>query len=267
MSDLQEQDSGPIVDPRLKQLSYSSNLLLHSCPRRFQLYKMGGKKNAEEDEESTTFAFGHLLGLGIQMQFQGASEEEIFWECFKAWQPDLMAEHEKRCESFWLVMYAIQKFIGMRNSGLLADYELVYHEGKPAVELGFCINFPDGFRYRGYVDVVLRHKYSGRVTVLELKSTGLTGEINEAVYKNSAQAIGYSIILDAIYPGLSEYEVFYFAYKKKEREFVLQPYTKSYLQRALWIQELILDIEMIKLYVGAGVYPQHGESCYSFYRQ
>lgn len=255
------------IDIRLKQLSYSSLLSLHSCPRRYQIYKAGGKVTREEDEESTTFAFGHVLGLGIQLQFQGKSEDEIFWECFQMWDPDLFAEDEKRMESFWLAMNAVQKFIGLRAAGLLEDYELAYYNGKPACELSFVINFPDGFRYRGYVDVVLRHKLTGRYVVLEIKSTGLSGDINEAVYKNSAQAIGYSIVLDAIHPGQSDYEVLYLPYKKKDRAFDLRSYTKSYLQRALWIQELLLDIESIKMYSNAGVFPMHGESCFDFYRQ
>ena len=29
------------------------------------------------------------------------------------------------------------------------------HEDKPAVELSFIINFPDGFTYKGFVDAVL----------------------------------------------------------------------------------------------------------------
>jgi hypothetical protein len=42
---------------------------------------------------------------------------------------------------------------------------------------------------------------------------------------------------------------------------------KSYLQRALWIRELMLDIETIKMYEDAGVYPMRGESCYTFFRE
>jgi hypothetical protein len=254
------------IDPRLKQLSYSSLLTLHSCPRRYQLYKCGANVRAEEDEESTTFAFGHTLGLGIQLCLEGKSEDEIFWSLFRGWSPDLFAEHEKRMESFWLAVNAVQKFIGLRNCGFLEEWELVYYEGKPACELSFVINFPDGFRYRGYVDAVLKSRITGAIAVLEVKSTGLN-DIDESVYKNSAQAIGYSIVLDALFPELSSYDVLYLPYKKKAREFELRSYTKSYLQRALWIQELLLDIESIKMYATAGVYPMHGESCYDFYRQ
>jgi len=260
MSDSQNQTE---VDIRLRQLSYSGLLTLHSCPRRFQLDKMRG---TYERESITTFAFGHCVGLGIQLCFEGKSEQEIFFAIFQEWDVDLFDEAEKQQESFWLAMYAVQKFIGMRKAGFLEDYELVFHEGKPACELSFVIEFPDGFRYRGYVDAVLRNKFTDRVAVLEVKTTGLN-DIDESLYKNSAQAIGYSIVLDAIFPGLSDYEVLYLPYKKKTHEYELRPYAKSYLQRALWIQELLLDIETINMYSAAEVFPMRGESCYSFYRQ
>lgn len=254
------------IDIRLKQLSYSSLLTLHACPRRYQLYKLGSNISVEDDASSLTFAYGHTVGLGTQLAFEGKSEEEILWELFKSWEVELYADSDKRHESFWLAIHAVQKFIGMRNAGFLAEWELVYYEGKPACELSFAITFPGGFRYRGFVDAVLRNKYTGAIAVLEVKTTSLS-DIDEAVYKNSAQAIGYSIVLDAIFPELSSYEVLYLPYKKKIKEYELRPYTKSYLQRALWIQELLLDIESIKMYDAAGVWPMRGESCYSFYRQ
>ena len=262
------------IDPRLQNLSYSSLLTLHDCPRRFQLDKLKLDVDTEK-ENSTTFAFGHLFGEGVQLAFQGLSEEEIIWKLFLQWDLDLWAENEKAQESFWLGIWAIKKFLAMRGAGFLDEWELVYvddetgtevQQKKPACELGFRITFPDGFKYRGFVDAVLRNRNDGRIAVLEVKTTGLN-DIDEAVYKNSAQAIGYSIVLDAIFPELSSYEVLYLPYKKKVKEFELRPYTKSYLQRALWIQELLMDIEIIKMYAAQGIYPMHGENCYSFYRQ
>jgi hypothetical protein len=164
-----------------------------------------------------------------------------------------------------MAVIAIQNFVNLRKSGFLEEYELVYYRGKPATELSFCINLPDGFRLRGFVDAVLKHKESGKVVVLECKTTGSVA-INPATYKNSAQAIGYSIVLDVLYPELSSYEVLYLVYQTGAREYHPIPFTKNYLQRALWIRELLLDVEMIKLYEEAEVYPMHGESCVSFGR-
>jgi hypothetical protein len=257
------------IDYRIRQLSYSSLLTLHACPRKFQLYKLRTtEKLPETVKSSVTFSFGHVIGEAIQLTFQGFSEQEIIWRAFVQWlkAPDLFAEDQKLDKSLWSALLAIKRFISARESGFLNDYELVYFDGKPACELSFCINFPDGFRYRGHVDVVLRHKTTGEVLVLEVKTTG-AASTNPTTYKNSAQAIGYSIVLDAIYPGLSGYSVLYLVYNTKLGEYQTFPFAKTFLQRALWIRELLLDIETIKMYEEAQIYPMHGESCFSFFRE
>lgn len=255
------------IDYRIRQLSYSSLLSLHSCPRKFQLYRLRTTHRAEESLKSTvTFAFGHIVGEAIQLALEDVSETEIIWRMFQGWHTDLFAEDEKLNKSFWQAVTALKRFLSLRQSGFLKEYELVYYNDKPACELSFAVNFPDGFRLRGFVDAVLRHKVTGKVVVLECKTTG-SATVNPATYKNSAQAIGYSIVLDAIFPDLSSYEVLYLIYNTKSGEYLPLPFAKTYLQRALWIRELLLDIETIKMYEEAEVYPMHGESCYSFFRE
>lgn len=255
------------MDSRLLNISYSGLLELHSCPRKFQLKKLNATVEQEEEvNASITYAFGHVVGYGIQLVLESKSEPEIFWQCFLMWEPDLFAENQKQKKSFWLAMAAIEQFISLRNNGFLEGWELVYYNGKPAVELSFCINLPNGFRYRGFVDAVLQHKITGQVMVLECKTSSATN-LNPAQYKNSAQAVGYSVVLDSLFPELSAYEVMYLVYTTKNMQWNPLPFNKSYLQRALWIQELILDCEMITLYEKAQVYPMHGESCFDYYSE
>lgn len=255
------------IDYRIRQLSYSSLLTLHSCPRKFQLYKLRTTHKAAESLKTTiTFAFGHVVGDGIQKVFQGLSEDEIIWDMFLGWHTELWNADEKACKSFPEAVLAIKKLIALREQGFLADYEVVSFRGKPACELSFRISFPGGFSYRGHVDAVLRNTETGKIVVLEVKTTGVAGSINPATYKNSAQAIGYSIVLDKIFPELSSYEVLYLVYHTKTRDYEPLPFTKNYLQRALWIRELLLDIDIIEMYEATGVYPMRGESCVSFGR-
>lgn len=255
------------IDYRIRQLSYSSLTTLHSCPRKFQLYRLKTSHRTEEALTSTiTFSYGHVVGEAIQLALEGLEEDEIIWRMFCMWHtPELWDADTKGAKSIWEAIIALQRFLSLRSNGFLEDYELVYYKGKPACELSFCIRFPDGFRLRGFVDAVLRHRTTGAVIVLECKTTGLA-TVNPATYKNSAQAIGYSIVLDVLYPELSSYEVLYLVYQTKTREYLPIPFTKTYLQRALWIRELLLDIETIKMYEEAEVYPMRGESCVAFFR-
>jgi len=256
------------IDPRILNLSYSSLLTLHNCPREFQLYKLQAPIEIDEEllGQSITFAYGTVVGNGVQNSLQNASPSQIIFNAFLDWSPDLFAENTKQNKSFFKAVHAINQFSSIRNSSFLRDWELVTYNGKPACELSFVIEFPDGFKYRGFVDAVLRHSVTGEVLVLEVKTTA-SPNINPTQYKNSAQAIGYSIVLDAIFPELSSYKVLYCAYSTTSEEYNLIPFDKSYYQRALWIRELLLDIETIKLYEEASVYPMHGESCFRFFRE
>jgi len=255
------------TDPRILNLSYSSLLTLHTCPRKFQLYKLNSKVEQDEDiPGSITFAYGHVVGAGIQGILEGKSIDQVMWEQFLYWDIDLLADNPKQNKSFWGAMLALKQFASMYANGYLDGYELVEYQGKPACELSFVIHLPDGYKYRGFVDAVLRHKVTGEVLVLECKTTNAVA-VNLAQYKNSAQGIGYSIVLDQLFPELSSYKVLYLVYQTKSEFFVQLPFDKSYYSRALWIQELLLDIEVIKMYEGLSIYPMRGESCYSFFRE
>lgn len=256
-----------MIDPRILNTSYSALLTLHACPRKFQLDRLNAQFTKEETwEESVTFSYGHLVGHGIQRAFEGASETQIYFEMFLMWKPDLLLRNDKQKKSIWEAFAAIQSFLTLRVNGFLDEWELVYHEGKPACELGFCIQLPNGFRYRGFVDAVLRHKISGKIMVLECKTTGAK-YVNAAMYKNSAQAVGYSVVLDHLFSDLSSYEVLYLIYLTGSMKYEMMPFDKSYLQRAQWIQELLMDCELIQYYEEKGIYPMHGESCFSYMRE
>jgi PD-(D/E)XK nuclease superfamily len=255
------------IDPRILNLSYSSLLTLHSCPRKLQLQRLNSiQESTESQSESITFSFGHTVGLGIQLILERKSWEEIYWRLFLEWKPELFAENIKQNKSFSHAIFAVQKFRALLNSDYLDGYELVTYKDKPACELSFLISLPNGFKYRGFVDAVLRHKISGKIVVLEVK-TSSAATVNPATYKNSAQAIGYSIVLDTLFPTLSSYEVQYLVYSTKQYQYDSLQFTKSYVQRARWIRELILDIEIISMYEANDLYPMRGESCYSFFRE
>lgn len=265
------------IDPRLKLLSHSSRTLLNTCPRKYQLYRLSSEiqelEESLEANQQVTFSYGSAVGVGVQSTLEGKSENQIYIDTFLEWDTDLLAANPKQNKSFWLAMFAVQKFISIKERGYLDDYELVYYlpqEAKqgdpliPAVELAFQILLPGGFIYRGFIDAVLKHKVSGEVLVLECKTS--SGVANPSMYKNSGQALGYSVVLDILFPALSSYTVLYLVYETKNLAYKELPFNKSLLQRALWLQELLLDTEVIKLYESYDTYPMQGSSCFNFFR-
>ena len=257
------------IDPRLKLLSHSSRTTLHKCPRKYQLYRLSSTDVALTDEKETeqgvTFAYGHAVGAGVASILEGKSETQVIMDTFLAWDVDLFDENPKQKKSFWLALHAVQQFMHMRATGYLDDYELVYYNGKPAVELSFQILLPDDYRYRGYVDAVLQHRETKEVIVIECKTS--SGTAQPAYFRNSGQALGYSVVLDTLFPGLSSYTVLYLVYETKSYAYVELPFQKSLLQRALWLQELLIDSQMITHYHSYDTFPMHGENCYDFFRE
>lgn len=260
------------IDQRIQLLSYSSLLTLHSCPRKFQLYKLKSARASQDEIAGVTFAFGHVVGQGIQDVFEQRSYREIVLRMFAMWDANsLYDKDEKGNKSFSQAVQCIRKFIALRNAGFLAEYELVYVSNpstgilEPACELGFAVSVFDGFAYRGFVDAVLRNKLTGEIVVLECKTTK-SGSISPATYKNSGQALGYSVVLDSLFPGISSYSVLYLVYSTTTLEFNCLPFAKSFAQRAEWIRSLVFDVEDIIRYEEIGFYPKRGESCYSFFR-
>lgn len=255
------------LPPLLRNLSYSGLGELHACPRKFVLNKLKASYLDRDNLRSVTFAFGHAVGTGIQCTLEGKSEQQILFDMFLAWDyGDIYGEEEKSNKSFWTAVQAVQLFKHVRDSPLLHEYELLVVDGRAAVELSFRITTPDGFKYRGFVDVVLRHRVTGELLVLELKTTSATS-INPAQYKNSGQALGYSVVLDRFAPGKSSYKVLYLVLSSKTLEFTPLEFTKSYLQRAEWIHSFLLDCQILSLYWEQQHWPQNGASCYDFFKE
>lgn len=261
-----------------KGLSYSRSQLLHLCPRKFQLIEIFGLVSHEENVD---FDFGHMVGAGVQhLVAHPGDVKRAIAVGLSAWDGNLFAESEKPAakKSAWYGIRAIQKFAELqKEKTFFKDYEIAYFRDaygklKPAIEVTFQIKCYDGYTYEGHIDLVLRNKKNGQYIILELKTTTFTN-LDEAMYKNSAQSLGYSVILDSIVksdPNLqatSAYHVFYLIYKSGKMEYEDMIFPKSKLQRAHFINSLVMDIEQAEMYREYGNYPMRGQSCYNFFRQ
>lgn len=253
------------IDPRYLRVSYSSNLDLHACPRFYQLSRLKAPRQ-QDFSANVTFAYGHAVGEGIQEFLIHRNLDKAIWTMFTHWDVELFDENEKQKKSFFRAVAALMQFAALCAEGLLEEYEVVEFNGKPAAELSFRIHFPNT-TYRGYIDLVLRHTLTGELLILELK-TSSANYVNHYQYKNSAQAIGYSVILDKIAPGTTAYSVLYLVQLTKLEKYEVFEFPKTYHQRALWIKDRLWDEQIIvglaTYYGNYGIWPMHGESCTRF---
>ena len=263
------------TDPRIKLLSHSSRGTLNKCPRKFQLYRLSsleteGDPIADLNQE-ITFNYGSAVGVGIQGILMHTPMDRVYIEMLLEWKVDFLDRNHKHKKSFWEAFLAVQQFKKLADGGYLEEYELLYFqaeeggESKPAVELSFRINLPGGYSYRGYIDGVLRHKISGAVVVLEDKTTSFR-QVNPSQFKNSGQALGYSVVLDRLFPHLASYTVLYLVYSSTSREYTELPFDKSAQQKAQWLTELLMDTKKIDMYEDFQLYPMNGDFCYDFFR-
>lgn len=254
--------------------TYSMLGLLHSCPRKFELEKYKANSPSAEIDTGTVnldFAFGHAVGAGIQTYAATGNLTAALLATWLSWRAPYDAEKtDKRGnpsgKSLTWACYAVEKFSYFWQREL-GDWEVVrLVNGKKAVELEFAVDFQNGYFHFGHIDVVLQHKQTKQLAVWEGKTTGFE-DVDEALYANSSQALGYSVVVDAIAKQLdhadgADYEVLYIVYSSSLREFQLLPFGKSRAQRAEWMQDILLDHSNIAAYQKLNFFPKRGEACY-----
>lgn len=259
--------------------SYSILESLHSCARSYALDKI--KANIEvsagmPEPLVKDFVYGHAVGAGAQgLLAAGNNLTAGQFACFVSWAAPFDAWQDKpgklgTTKNLVSAMLAVGRFHDMlANDPELSCYEVMMVEingqKKPAIELAFCLDTGDGYQYYGHIDVIVRHKFTGRVAILELKTTALT-TLQPAMYANSNQALGYALALDMIAPGLADYEVIYCSYQVGIGAWHVLPFHKSKTHKAEWVQDLLLDHQRISSYRKLNHYPKNGSSCMKYNR-
>jgi hypothetical protein len=244
------------------RLSYSTLNDLHTCERYFQLeYILEGAQR----EEKADFSFGHCFGEGVAHYLVHQDEEAALFTAWLAYYPQVETDKKNQAKAIALLQSAFRKL-----DDILQDYEVVVFDGKPATELSFKMRIDEKYYFAGHIDVVLKNKWTGKYVIFEVKTTGLMLHDLDPLYKNSGQALGYSIALDRITgEELTSYGVLYFVgqlgkdYQSTIRIF---EYNKTLLDRLNWFITLGLDVKHIKEMEEIGIYPKRGQSCLRFNR-
>jgi hypothetical protein len=138
-------------------------------------------------------------------------------------------------------------------------------DGRPAAELSFCINLGKT-KYFGHIDLILKNRRTGRIAIGENKTSGYNSP-DEAGYRNSGQALGYSLVLDLIVGDLADYDVMYFVYSSTAAEWNYFPFAKSTAMKLEWIQDRLIDTGHMQQYFQLQHFPKNGANCLQFNRR
>lgn len=243
------------------RLSHSTMELFNSCERLFQLEKLLVTDSVRE--ESHHLSFGTAFGAGVADYFVHQDINKALYTGWLEYWPEIEAKNK----TIPHYVSAMLKAKAVMDT-LLQDYEVVYFQDKPAVELSFRVNITPQYYYVGYMDIVLRNKWDGTCVVVDAKSTGLQLLDLSPLYQNSGQALAYSIVLDAVTgEAQANYSVMYFvAQMTKTHEVNIHPlvYRKTLLDRLNWFLALGSDVKRLELAEEIGFYPRRGGSCLKY---
>ena len=291
---------GYVAQEGVIALSYSRLNTLYSCPRKFQLSELMGRKSFSPTMHT---AFGHAYGAGVQtfLQYAPSPAAEAFIydfddEVMPAYQA-AMERAEQRAvvaavaawdmyqldpeattasmakKSIWEAIHAVRTFCAQEAPALLEEWELAYlpptpehPQGKPMIELMFYIQ-AGRYSYQGHIDIVLRSRATGELCVFEIKTGSKPAA--QADWANSSQTLGYNVVLQAF--GLTEltqpaYYVKYLCYDASGRTMQIMEFTKSPAERVEWIASILMDMAQMDMYAEHGIWPKRGGSCMDWFR-
>lgn len=245
------------------RLSHSSIDTLLTCERKFQLDKLL-VTDIERDETEHT-VFGKAFGAGIATYLTTQDQDMALYQAWLSYWPELETDKKNQARCFAAIMAAFPYL-----DRLLEDYEVAEFDDKPAVELSFRMNINPRYYFVGHIDTVLRNRWTGMHYVFECKTTGMQLHDLSPLYKNSGQALGYSIAIDRIVgEAQSAYGVIYFV-AQLARDYKatihVMPYDKTLLDRLNWFLTLGLDVARLERMAELNVYPKRGAACLKYNR-
>jgi hypothetical protein len=232
-------------------------------------------EGAPDKQDYPATVFGKAFGEGVSTYMITQDRDMALFKAWLGYYPIL--EDSKRTEEILLSLVMVT-FPQLDN--LLQDWEVAYFQDKPAVELSFRLNnlqsdtHPNNIYFVGYVDIVLKNRWTGRYAIMENKTTGLDLLDLDPLFKNSGQALGYSIVLDKIAGAEnSEYDVIYLIGQLKSRTangfspmVHVKTYPKTLQDRLNWFISLGMDTNRLEQMLELNVFPLRGGSCLQYMR-
>lgn len=245
------------------RLSHSSRDTFLACERKWQLDKLLTAGYRDADNEHTVF--GRAYGHGVAHYLTYQNREQALYETWKMYWPEIESDKKDMPRCLIAVNNSFEKL-----DRILTTHKIAVFNGKPATELSFRLNINETYYYVGYIDAVLQEIATGKYGVFECKSTGLLLHDLDPLYKNSEQALGYSIVLDKIAgEEQTDYSLLYFIARLQKDygvEILPKHYAKTLQDRLRWFLSLAMDIARLKLCDELNVYPMRGGSCLTYNR-
>ena len=266
-----ERKLGYVYEPDKLALSYSRRQTLNRCPRLFQLREIKQRKSRSA---SIHTAFGSAFGAGVQELFTSGNIERAYVAALTNWDyPEFEDMYGKaHNKSLWICLETISMFGEKFLPSIESEYKLADLDGRSGVELFVYLRIGDSFNYQIHIDLVLQHRETNALCVVEFKTSGMSA--HEAQWGNSSQTLGYYAILETIGRQLGidvEPCVYYICVEAgkchdEASNFGVQifPYVKTPHASFEFVQELMHDVRRITDCVEHDFFPKQGGACITY---
>lgn len=262
---------GYIYEPEKITLSYSRRQTLFSCPRKFLLKELNQQGTFSPTIDTS---YGHAFAAGVQELFRSGDLARAYLAALSEWDFDdfEVPFANKKQKSFWACLASLQMFECSEFQMLSSEYKLATVEGKEGIELFVYMSVGPSFSYQIHIDLVLQRHDNGALVVAEIKTGG--SPHLEASWSNSDQTLGYYTFLEFLskkYDLPFEQRILYitqqtgkFTDSEDNYGFATLIFMKDETAATEFAHNLLLDVELIKLYIDHNFFPKRGNACVNF---
>lgn len=263
--------TSPLAPPDLR-VSYSSLNTAAGCLRKFEFNKLYPRKKRDSEEQFAADV-GKALHAAVQHWLIHGDENAALWQLMLHF-PYLWEYNQTRDDRN--LEAAIATLDEILDSVDMSEWELVelrLEDGTvvPAIEVPFEIRLKgmtlsDGRQivYTGWIDAIMRHKATGLIRTLDIKTHRSTLRDATAKYKYDSQQIPYGIIVEHLQANqIDEFEVLYLDcyIDLVEPRVTLYPFMKLQEDLQEWMMDILLELRRIQTAHQMDYFPRTHGGC------
>jgi PD-(D/E)XK nuclease superfamily len=257
-------------------LSYSSLNLADTCMRKFEFNKLYPRR--PRDSDAFAADVGTALHHGYQDYLVNQDLDKATWELMKSY--PYMGEFSQRFDDRSLEA-CIATLEEMTYEANMTEWEVMQirkpdGEVVPAIEVPFALRLkgivlPDGrgVEFTGFMDAALRHRGSGDVRTMDIKTHRRTIVDATPKYRYDGQQVPYGIVLEHLTGNpVEEFEVLYLDtyIDLVSPRAQLYPFRKDSEDLQEWLINTVLRVQRIQRAMEMDYFPRTDGGCLSWNR-
>jgi len=252
------------------EISHSTLNTYQSCPRKLEFSKFYGYNVYGESLASSG---GLAIHEAVGVYLATKSKQKAIFKLLTDYPIHLCTNPlwDWSLESTYAALLSIISFLDSKP-----ELELATIQGKPAIEVPFLINIDHGLAdflrvvYRGYIDFVFFDRIHNNYFVIDLKNSARKIKDFTPVFQYDNQCVPYGLVLQrALDKQINSLQVNYLiqpvSLTPKQPQWL--EFEKTKLDIEEWAQDLLMDLNNIKIYYQTQWFPRRSNGCFAYNRQ